>query len=259
MLDPLNLRPQQVRFSRADLDTGTLNDDIGPDEAFFQDTGRDTCIPLAVWEFSRQSERYSLPTRKRLNYYERSRGVHFSSVDLSGKTLTLEFNSLSDHEAMRLGVLPGDVVRDKTTGMIFFIRSRVGTTVIAEAQNNYRDDGTGAFVTLETFDPLSGGLQFINSRMYTPSYLTLADFTDGSNVATSAASNDGFSAYLDTDVQVGDYLFVDQDADRVMANGESEVVAIDTANDTITFAGNARATVARKQLSQWIRQAPPNS
>lgn len=259
VLDPLNLRPQQIRFSRADLTTGTIVDDLGPDEGFFQETARDTCIPLAIWEFSRASERYSTPTRKRFNYFERSRSSHFASVDLTGKTLTLDFNSLTDHEAMRRGILPGDIIRDKTTGMVFFIRARTGTTVVAEAQNNYRDDGAGGFVTLVPFDTASGGLQFINSRLFTPSYLTLGDFTDGSNVATGVARNDGYSAYLDTDVLPGDYLFADQDPDRVFANGEGEVISIDTASDTMTFAGNARASVSRKQLSQWIRQAPPNA
>lgn len=259
VLDPLNLRPQQIRFSRADLTTGTIVDDLGPDEGFFQQSGRDTCIPLAVWEFSRASERYSMPTRKRFNYFERSRGSHFTSVDLAGKTLTLVFNSLTDHEAMRLGVLPGDIIRDKTTGMVFFIRSRTGTTVVAEAQNNYRDTGGGVFATLEPFDAASGGLQFINSRFFTPSYLTLGDFTDGSAIATAVARNDGYSAYLDVDVLPGDYLFADQDPDRIFANGEGEVISIDTASDAMTFAGNARASVSRKQLSQWIRQAPPNT
>ena len=258
MLDPLNLRPQQIRFSRADLSTGTIVDDLGPDEGFFQQSGRDTCIPLAVWEFSRESERYSTPTRKRFNYFERSRNSHFASVDLAGKTLTLVFNSLTDHEAMRLGVLPGDVIRDKTTGMVFFIRSRTGTTVVAEAQNNYRDIGGGSFVTLEPFDTASGGLQFINARFFSPSYLTMGDFAAGSAVATAVARNDGYSAYLDSDVVPGDYLFADLDPDRIFASGEAEVISIDTAADTMTFAGNARASVSRKHLSQWIRQAPPN-
>ncbi|MEM9060188.1 MAG: hypothetical protein AAGD13_06960 [Pseudomonadota bacterium] len=259
VLDPLNLRPQQIRFSLVDLETGVIGDDIGTEEGFYQTTGRDRCIPLAIWEFARQSERYSPPTRKRFNYYERTRGVHFSSVDLTGRTLTLEFVSLSDHEAMRFGVLPGDIIRDRNTGMIFFIRSRVGTTVIAEAQNNYRDTGGGTFVTLEPFETESGGLQFINARLYTPSYLTLGDFAAGSNVATAVARSDGFSTYLNTDVAVGDYLFIDQDADRVLVNGESEVVSIDTAGDTMTFAGNARNSATRKGLTQWIRTPPPNS
>ena len=258
VLDPLNLRPQQVRFQQADLATGDLTGDVGPDEGFFNSTSRDRCIPLAVWEFSRQSQRYSEPTRKRINYFERTRGTHFSNVQLNGKTLTLEFNSLTDHEAMRLGILPGDVIRDKTTGMVFFIHSRVGTTVTATAQNNYRDDGTGNYVTLVPFDTTSGGLQFINSRLFTPSYLTLGDFTDGSPVVTDAARDDGFAAYLDTEVLPGDYLFSDQDPERVFSAQEAEVIAVDTTAKTITFAGNARATVARKQLSQWIRQAPPN-
>lgn len=258
VLDPLHLRPQQIRFPKANLETGAIASGISPDEGFTRDTDRNTCIPLAVWEYGRLSENYATPSRKRFNYFERSRNVHFASVDLTGRTLTLEFNALSDHEAMRLGVLPGDVIRDKITGMVFFICSRVGTTVMAVAQNNYRDDGTGNIVTLLPFDPASGGLQFINSRLFTPSYLTLADFEQGSNIATGAARNDGFASYLDTDLVPGDYLFADQDADRVFASGEAEVVSIDTANDTITFAGNARSTVARKQLTQWIRQPPPN-
>ncbi|MEM7210451.1 MAG: hypothetical protein AAF479_00945 [Pseudomonadota bacterium] len=258
VLDPLNLRPQQLRFPQADLSSGNIIGDVGPDEGFFGSVGRERCIPLALWEFSRQSQIYSTPTRKRYNYFERTRGVHFSNVELIDRTLTLEFNSLTDHEAMRLGVLPGDIIRDKTTGMIFFITSRVGTTVTAMAQNNYRIDEMGEYATIVPFDLASGGLQFVNSRMYTPSYLTLGDFTDGSNIVTNAARDDGFAAYLDADIAVGDYLFADQDPDRVFSAAEAEVIAVDTAAQTITFAGNARSTVARKEMSQWIRQAPPN-
>ena len=62
-----------------------------------------------------------------------------------------------------------------------------------------------------------------------------------------------------TSILLGDYLFADQDPDRIFASGEGEVISIDTVSDTMTFAGNARASVSRKQLSQWIRQAPPNA
>ena len=258
--DVLELRPAKVRFRLANLDTGTLGADIATEEGFYVDTTRRTAIPLWVWEFGRLAELYGTPRRKRFQYFERLRnpGVHFSAVSLVGRTLTLEFNALDDDDAFRFGVLPGDVIRDRNNGMVFFITDRVGTTVTAEAQSNYVDDGAGGITTLVPFDTDTGGLQFVNSRLYAPNFLTFGTFTQGSATATSVGRSDGFGGYIDTEIQPGDYLFADQDPDFIFANGEAEVVAVDGAAGTITFAGNARNGADRKELTLWIRQAPAN-
>lgn len=185
--------------------------------------------------------------------------MHFSSVSLSDRTLTLVFNSLADERAMRLGVEPGDVIRDVNTGMVFFIRSRTGTTVTAEAQNNYISDGAGGFNTIEPFVTTSGNLEFICTRYFAPSFTTLADFSAGSNTATAVGRFDGSASHLDADIEVGDFFFADQDPSFIFANGEGKVTAIDTSARTITFAGNARNGAVAKEMPLWIRTPPPNS
>lgn len=258
--DLLQVRPHRVRFKKANLDTGVLGADLTTEEGFYRETNRASGIPLWVWEFGRFSELYGEPRRKRLQYYERLRnpGVHFSSVSMTGRTLTLVFNALDDDDAFRFGVLPGDVIRDRNNGMVFFITSRIGNTVSAEAQNNYVDDGEGGTTLFEGFDTTIGGLQFMNSRIYSPGFLTFGTFTQGSPVATAVGRTDGFGGYLPSDIQPGDYLFADQDPDFIFANGESEVISIDGTAGTITFAGNARKSVTRKELTLWIRKAPAN-
>ena len=225
----------------------------------YTSTGRTTGIPLAVFAYRHSAERNGISRIKLFPDFSRDKQVHFSSVTLSDRTLSLTFQSLTDDQAMRLGVEPGDVIRDASTGMVFFIRARTGTTVTAEAQNNYVSDGSGGFDTLTPFSTTSGTLQFLNSRLYAPSSTTLADFTQGSAVATNAGRFDGFAAFLDADIVPGDFLFADQDPDFVFANGEAEVVSIDTAAGTINFAGNARNGSVDKVLPLWIRQPPPNA
>ena len=259
VLDPFRLRPQGVGFTQFNLDTGTSIGSVLPREVIYNDSGRETCLPLAIWDYRHSSELYGITQRKRFPNFNRNKAVHFSSITLNDRTLTLNFLDLPDNQAMRLGVEPGDIIRDLTTGMVFFIRARTGTTITAEAQNNYLSDGSGGFDTFEPFSTTSGTFQFMPSRLYAPSFTTTADFTAGSNTATAVGRFDGFAGFLETDLAVGDYIFADGDPDFVFANAEAEITAIDGAAQTITFAGNARNSASEKVLALWIRQPPPNS
>ncbi|MFK7945739.1 MAG: hypothetical protein AB8B85_22905 [Paracoccaceae bacterium] len=259
VLDPFGLRPQGIGFTQFNLNTGAAIGSVLPREVIYRDSDRTTCIPIAIWDYRHKGELYGTTRRKRFPVFNRQKQTHFSSVSLANKTLTLVFQTLSDQEAMRQGVEAGDIIRDVDTGMVFFIRARTGTTVTAEAQNNFVSNGGGGFNTLEPFSTTTGTLQFMPSRLYTPGFTTLGDFTVGSNVAANAGRNDGFSAYLSTDIAVGDFLFADLDPDLIFSGGEAEVTGVNSAARTITFAGNARNAVGRKILPLWIRQPPPNS
>ena len=259
VIDPLRLRPQGIGFTRFNLDTGAVIGGVLPRETGPADGARSIGLPQAVWEFRHGSDFLGETFRKRIAFFSVPKSSGFSSVSLSNRTLTLQFTSLAEDRAMRLGVEPGDVIRDGNTGMIFFIRARTGTTVTAEAQNNYISNGGGGFDTMTAFSATSGSLQFMNSRLYVPNFVTLADFSDGSNTATAIGRFDGFATYLDADVEVGDYIYTDLDRDALFINGEGELTAIDTSARTFTFAGNARNTVDRKVLPVWIRTPPPNA
>lgn len=259
VLDPFRLRPQSIGFTQFNLDTGTSIGGVLPREVVFNATSRATCLPVALWQYRHQNERYGIAQTKRFPDFNRQKQSHFSNVALSDRTLTLTFQSLSDNQAMRLGVEPGDVIRDADTGMVFFIRARNGTTVTAEAQNNYVSDGSGGFDTMTPFSTSTGTLQFIPSRLYAPGSTTFGDFTQGSPIATNVGRFDGFSAYLDGDIEPGDYLFADQDPDFIFANQEGRVVSVNSGAGTVTFAGNARNGAAEKVLPLWIRTPPPNS
>ncbi|MEM0987635.1 MAG: hypothetical protein AAGK00_02055 [Pseudomonadota bacterium] len=253
------LQPQGIGYRPYNLETGGAVLSRLPKESLYRDTSRVYCVPHSVFEFLPQSEIYGTPVRKRIPLLELLFENHFSSVSLVGRTLTLEFDTLSDTQAMYFGVLPGDIVRHVDTATIFFIRSRSGTTVIAEAQNNYISDGSGGYELLDPVPTTAGLIQFFNSRIYTPTASVIMDFTQGSNVATNVGRPDGFAGFLENDIKPGDHFYVSGDEDSIMALASSRVVSIDQTARTITFAGNAQATVSRKRAGQWLRTAPPNA
>jgi hypothetical protein len=103
-----------------------------------------------------------------------------STISLSSKTLTVVFTARAECEFYRNGPLPGDVIWDDNSGAVFFVRSQIGLTVLAELQNNYRSNGIGAYNTIAAFSTKTDNLYFVNSRVYTPEYYLQGDTATGS-------------------------------------------------------------------------------
>jgi hypothetical protein len=148
----------------------------------------------------------------------------------------------------------GDIIWDSETGATFYVKSRTGTTITMRAQTGYHLAG-------ELMTPItdSGSLYFLNTRRYTPQYVTYCATASNSAVATSVQRDDGFKAYLATEMPVGDSLWVDPEVDHYIAESNAKITAVDATAGTLTATGNFRRTEARTRLKLFVRAPAPNS
>lgn len=251
------LRGQRIKFKAANVDTRAIGGAVFCEEGY-KETSRTHCIPIYPWEVQASSEEFSDSVRTPRALRSQSKSG-LASCSLSGKTLTFQFSSRPDWQFALWGPDCGDIVLDDQTGMVFFVRSRTGTTVIAEAQNNYRDDGLGGFTTIAPFSTSTGSFYFANSRIYTPRYYLRGDVTNGSPTIANCARDDGFAAWYDAQISVDDYLWVTETQDRIMGGGTGiRVAARDQSAGTITMAGNFARTEVRRRLALFVRKPPAN-
>lgn len=195
----------------------------------------------------------------------------FSSMSLSGGTLTATFTARTDQQFYYQGGLPGDVIYDDNSGLVFFIRSRVGTTIIAELQNGYKivggtfngsgmSTGGGTITPTVSFSTSSGALYFGNARIFLPEYYLRGDIQTGSADIINCGRDDGFCSWIDGDSQivVGDWNFVDALVDNYTSVTNANVTAVNGTTKIITLGGNGSRAVTRQPLGFFIRQPPAN-
>lgn len=245
-----------------DLDTGAAGGTHSWTSDFFRDTRRNACVPSFVRRIqpsgnNRRSDGLVVPLWQ-AGFIQNK--ATLTSLSLSNRTLTIVFSSLPDYQAHLYGVMPGDIVWDDQTGSVFFIRSRVTTTVLAELQNNYRSaDGGVTYTTIDAFSTTTGNLYFGNARLYYPSFMIAADLTSGSGVLANASREDGISTFLESEITVGDRLFVDTQQEGIYSESSSAITARDNAAKTITLSGTVSRTLSRRRLPLFVRQGPPNA
>ena len=174
-----------------------------------------------------------------------------TSVTLVNKTLTMVFPAGYTNSIEYYAGKPGDTLIDQSTTTVFFIRSRVGNTVIAEMQNNYISDGAGGFNTITPVSLLSGIWFIRNSRIFTPDVKIYGTFTSGSAVITAVSDTTGFG----TDIVVGTQVIV---ASELVQYDRIAVTAYNAGAATITLNGNASKTMANVALPMWIALPPAN-
>jgi len=154
-----------------------------------------------------------------------------STCSLSGRTLTVTFASRSNTLFMQCGPEVGDVLWDDETGTTFFVRSRTGTTILAEMQNNYKSAGGGTWTTVTTFSTNSGNLWFRNARYYTPQYYLRGDATAGSAVLTNCARDDGYTGFITGDIATGDALAVLDTMDQWVSSTQAVITGVTAGTD----------------------------
>lgn len=190
----------------------------------------------------------------------------FSSITLVNGVLTLVFNSLPDDQAMHYGPLPGDILYHDLSRLFFRVRSRSGTTVIAQLTTGYNYVGgtfsggvnTGGTITpLVTFDNTAGNFYVCNCRIFRPSNYMQADTTSGSTALVNSGNAQGSTFFFSTQIIIGDALWKDVTLDsniQVAAAGISNVVG-----STITISSfGAGLTLSRYPLQYFVRQPPAN-
>lgn len=170
------------------------------------------------------------------------------TASIYGLVLTMTFASRSNGVFMRLGPMPGDVMIDDVTRSVFFVKTRSGLTITAEAQNNYKN---GAL--LEPVPLNSGNWFVLNSRFYVPDRFLRADIAANSTDLTNAGADDGFAAWMQNAIQPGDSVFVADTVDRWISPDKAGVVAV--TSGTITLEDRPFRTETRKRIPVFIRGA----
>lgn len=248
-------RRSVLKSRHYNLDTGSLATNAGTGKVAYG--SRAFCIPLYAELVRASSEPTDTMFPPRIAASASSK-ASLSSCALSGKTLTIVFASRTDASFMRFGPLPGDVIWDDQSGSVFFVRSRIALTVLAELQSNFKSDGAGGWTTLTAFSTSSGTLYWINSRVYTPTRYLRGDLTSGSAIITNCARDDGDASY-NAEMTDGDYLLVDDGADRFVNPTTANITAHDHTAGTITISSTSGVrTQVRRRLDYFIRQPPAN-
>ncbi len=182
-----------------------------------------------------------------------------TSPTLTNKTLTFSFATRPDGTFQEQGPLPGDVMVDDQNGTTFFVRSRSGLAVTAEMQNNYKSTDNGATFTPVIPLSLTTGNYYVgNSRVYRPQYYLKADVSTTSATLTNVGRDDGFSAWFNADVAVGDSVWARQTSDKWVSQTNSIITARDQTVPSITLTGNPLKAVTGKWLDLFIRAPAAN-
>ena len=251
---PLGGRPayQRIKHTVFNIDTRAAAGNV--DSQDYYSAGRSTCIPYYVRNVLQPNAQIPVYVPSSAATFNKASVTDFS---LSGRTLTCTLPGRADWQFTTGGGEPGDVLLDVDTYTVFFIRSRVGTTIIAEAQNNIRQVlGVWEFIT----PVLATGstYYFIHGRFYTPTYYLRGTLTSGSAVITNCGRDDGYHGAYNAQIAVNDYMYLDQESDRYVGPPSNKIAARDEAAGTITLSGNSLKTQTAKRLPLFIRQGLPN-
>ena len=187
----------------------------------------------------------------------------FGAVSLNGTSLTMSCPAqFTDNEMKLIGMVPGCVFVT-SDGTVFFIHSNTGPggQILAEQQNNFRG-GSGSCGSGPGARPIapinltSGAFTFGNALLFLPTFFTQGSLSTSSPTVTATGRADGYSAYLNTDLTVGDLAYVNNQVDFWLGLGNLNITAIAPGGGSITFAGDPNYAQANKPLT-WFIAAPP--
>jgi hypothetical protein len=178
-------------------------------------------------------------------------------VSTVGRVVTITFADTNTVYLMHFGGDVGDIYVSAATGAVFVVKSRTGMQLSMEAMSGYDKDGN----LLNSI--VAGGLLHpINCRRYCLNAVLYGDITAASPTVTNLTlGNGGAPADLSTILTADDYLYVDQDVDRIIDpfGGAARLVSFDTGARTMTFAGNFEITQTRRRFAIFVRPAMPNA
>ncbi len=178
---------------------------------------------------------------------------------LTDLTLTLTFASRTEAMFGIAGPLPGDVLVDGPTGMVFYVYDRTGLVVLARLQNGYRLNG-GVYAYPESYAPSAGSLFCYNSRIFCPNSYLRGDLTSGSPTIANVSGDDPGQNTVVADIPVGSFIYTDPVEDFItgITGSEPLITAVDGTTKSITLTGNATKTETRRQLGVFALAGVPN-
>jgi hypothetical protein len=173
--------------------------------------------------------------------YNRPKGIRsidktvFSGVTTSGIEVTItdaQFNTL-DGESY--GGTTGDVIYDTENNTVFIIKSHTGTTVVLEAQNNWKITG-GVKVLINPF-VLTGVLKTTNCRLFILNYPHRGDYVTTGLAITNLKTSNSITQL--TPLVVGDLVYLNDIHLQTFYPSQNKITAIDNALKKLTMADNA--------------------
>ena len=247
---------QRIAFTPRNLDTLAASASSTATDGYLA-SSRPHCIPACIEYASAQNEPY-LDRIQMPGYVGSVSKTVVTGCALINRTLTVTYPGRVDWQFNMLGPDVGDVLWDDQTGMTFFVRARTGTKIIAEAQNNYKSDGAGGFLPIISFSPTTGNFYFLNGRLYTPPYYLRGDVSTSSAVIANCARDDGYAAWLNKEILVGDCLYVRDTQDRFFAPDNTKITNVNGSAGTITLSANGSRNQLVKRLDVFVRKPPAN-
>lgn len=250
---------QRIKTTLFNLDTGDFAIPTNTfSEDYFSYSSRVTCIPLYVrlaTNVNDPNNPFYAPFRQ--NGVSKTSGIVSSSI--TGRTLQIEFTARIALDFAYIGPDVGDILVDDPTQTVFFVRSRTGQTILADAQTNIKSDGFGSYVFITPINLTSGLYYSLCTRFYSPILYLRGNVTSGSAILTNCATDVPFALWYDTQISVNDWLYVDDQSNNFIPRSDTRVTARDQTAGTITLAGNASRSITRQRLTMFIRTPAPNA
>jgi hypothetical protein len=170
-------------------------------------------------------------------------------VSVVGRVITFTSAGVTSASLAHTGGDIGDVLIGLNTGAAYIVTARTGITIEMEAMSGFDNDG-------ELLTALATGanvLYAINCRRYVPALVLYGDITSGSPVIDNIVMGSGAAPDLESVLAEGDYIYVDEDVDRIIAPADAQVTNLDNTAKELTFAGNFLRTQTRMRLGVFVR------
>lgn len=172
-----------------------------------------------------------------------------------GREIEFVVTGINATYLFQLGGDVGDVIICARTKAVFWVKARTSDHIFARAQTGFDVDG-------DLLMALVNGDVFycLNCRRYMPAQVLYGDVTSGSPTISNVVDGfGGFPADIGAHIAADDYLFVDEEVDRILPALQASVVSFDNGAHTITMGANFTRTQTRLRLGPFVRQALPNA
>lgn len=202
---------------------------------------RTYCLPFTTQQVLGVNGTYNPNTKLVLGF---NKATQVSSASLVNKTLTITLSGINQETYELYGGCPGDILIDENTMSVFFVRSRVTNTIIAELQNNYKESsiGSGVFTPVTPISLSVGIMNFRNTRLYTPSGVLRGTATLGSANITAVGDDSSANSFITAEILADDRLVVNTQNYLPFAIANSKVVTVNAGSSLITLDSNALYT-----------------
>jgi hypothetical protein len=176
------------------------------------------------------------------------------SITVSGRDVTFT-SGRTEEVLINRGGANGDIVFDDVTGIIFYVRSRTGSTVTMRAQTGYDSLGRLRAPITKT-----GNFWYQNCRAYSPLIFFQGDI-DPATVTVNNVGEDDDRTFDEHGLAVGDFAAVWPAIDNWIGTSEkgNRITAINGEQGTFAFASKPRKHELKRRFPIFYRAEPANA